>query len=108
MKAAGVWLVTVYKSWIKTSLKSGPGSSTQTDICRHHGTGPETNVRKCTFGKGFPTNNHNGMVKWCPECREDVRRQKENARLRAKREEKKRATTPSLGDSIVIVSKQRG
>lgn len=59
-------------------------------------------------GKGFPTNNHNGMVKWCPECREDVRRQKENARLRAKREEKKRATTPSLGDSIVIVSKQRG
>lgn len=40
-------------------------------------------------GKGFPTNNHNGMVKWCPECRDDIRREKENARLRARREAKK-------------------
>jgi|GEM_PF-6979431 len=50
MKAAGVWLVTIYKLWIKTSLKSGPGSSTQTGICRRRGTGPEIAVRKCTFG----------------------------------------------------------
>ncbi len=36
--------------------KSGHGSFTPTDTCRRHGTGPETNVRKCTFGNAaeFP------------------------------------------------------
>jgi predicted nucleic acid-binding Zn-ribbon protein len=52
--------------------------------------------QKC--GKEFPTNNHNGMVKWCPECREDVRRQKENARLRAKREAKKTSKLAASSD----------
>ena len=69
MKAAGVWLVTVYKSWIKTSLKSGPGSSTQTGICRRRGTGPEIAVRKCTLGK-----RENWPYKcWCREVKKALR-----------------------------------
>ena len=50
--------------------------------------------QKC--GKEFPTNNHNGMVKWCPECRDDIRREKENARLKAKREAKKKANNSRI------------
>ena len=52
MKADGVWQGTISMSWTRTNQKSGPESSIQTGICRRHGTGPETNVRKCTFGKG--------------------------------------------------------
>jgi len=50
--------------------------------------------------KPFTTNNHNGMVKWCPECRDDVRREKERAREKAKREKKKATTAILEADSI--------
>ena len=50
MKAAGVWPETISRLWTRTNPKSGPASSTQTGICRRRGTGPETSVRKCTFG----------------------------------------------------------
>lgn len=51
MKADGVWQGTISMSWTRTNQKSGPESSIQTGICRRPGTGPETAVRKCTFGK---------------------------------------------------------
>ena len=53
MKAAGVWPETISRLWTRTNPKSGPASSTQTGICRRRGTGPETSVRKCTFGNAI-------------------------------------------------------
>ena len=46
--------------------KSGHGSSTQTGICRRRGTGPETSVRKCTFGNSPSTTSTRACTTHCP------------------------------------------
>jgi hypothetical protein len=62
-------------------------------LCHKHPRRREITVTCQRCGKEFGTNNHNGMVKYCPDCREDARAEHQRELDRNRKSRKRKETT---------------